>query len=240
MRRTRTKVLAGLLVLVSTVAVASAISSGGSGGGTVDVLGSLVGQTVVADSYRATTATGPAFYVDGILSCVLDLGPGARNCLGTNGSGDILLGPNDGGAGTEVRVGGSVSALNLNLTNGFLNLVNNAAITNPQPGKPVYVTEEEGLSINSTTPLKGRVAVAVTFDAAAISNNTCNPQAVTVTGAVVGDFAQVNANFALPTGVGIQGVRVTATDTVEVNFCNVTSGGSLDPASGSYLFLLER
>lgn len=232
-----------IIVLALASSAASAQPFPGSGGGgtsPADIQAALVGQAINADSYTATTTTGPGFSANAVLACALDLGPGSRNCLGTNLSGDILLGPNDGGAGTEVRVSGSVSALNLNLTNGFLNLVNNAAITNPQPGKPVYVTEEEGLVINNTTPIKAHLAVPVTFDSAAISNNTCNPQTVTVTGAATGDFVSVNANFALPTGVSIGNVRVTAANTVELTLCNVTTGGTLDPASGTYNFTLER
>lgn len=229
-------------LLGASLARAQTFPGGGGGGSTSpsDVLAALVGQDVSANTYTATATTGPGFSADAVLTCAFDLGPGGRNCLGTNLAGDVLLGPDDGGSGTEVRVSGSISALNLNLVNGNLNLVNNAVITNPQPGKPVAVVEEEGLSINGTTPLKGRLAVSVTFDSAAISNNDCNPQAVTVTGAALNDFVQVSANFALPKGVGLQGARVTAANTVELNICNNTSGGSLDPASGAYLFLLER
>lgn len=235
--QTRTKVLAGALVLVSTVAVASAISSGGSGGGTVDVLAALLGQNVSAASYTATATTGPAFFSSGDLVDAVRLGTGPRATIGTCNGGAVCIGPTTG-SDTGLYLSGFFVARSAQFTGELDMLGDNAYLRNNNG--PLRVNDTDGLVINGTTALKGRLAVAVTFDAAAISNNTCNPQAVTVTGAVVGDFAQVNANFALPTGVGIQGVRVTATDTVEVDFCNVTSGGSLDPASGSYLFLLER
>lgn len=236
------RVLFMTALLVAGAASAQTFPGGGGGDGAspASVTAALVGQNVNANSYTATTATGPGFSVDAVLACSFDLGPGGRNCLGTNGSGDILLGPNDGGAGTEVRISGTVSALNLNLTNGSLNLVNNASISNPQPGKPVYVTEEEGLTINNTTPLKGRVALAVTFDSASINNGTCLTQSVTVAGALTGDFVRVNADFALPDTVAIGNARVTASNTVALRLCNIDLALPADPASGPYNFVLER
>lgn len=226
-----------VLALGSGVAMASKIGAGGSGGGAVDVLAELVGKNVNANSYTATNTTGPGFQSTGERVDAVRLGSNPRATIGTCQSGAVCIGPDDLGFATRLFVWGTIGTQAVQVRDN-LDVLGNAAILNNDG--PVRILDTDGLIVNNTTPLKGRLAVAVTFDAAAISNNACNPQAVTVSGAQVGDFAQVNANFALPAGVGIQGVRVTASNTVEVNFCNVTSGGSLDPVSGSYLFLLER
>lgn len=234
----RTKILVGVLVLVATGAAASAISSGGNGGAAsaVDVLAALVGQNVNANSYAATATTGTAFQSTGDLVTAVRLGTAPRATIGTCSSGGVCIGPDDFGFTTKLYVWGDITTQTV-VARTFLDVQGSSYIINNDGA--VKVIDADGLVINSTTALKGRVAVAVTFDSASIAANGCNPQTVTVTGALANDFASVNANFALPSGVGIQGARVTATDTVEINLCNNTVG-ALDPASGSYLVKLER
>lgn len=83
------------------------------------------------------------------------------------------------------------------------------------------------------------VEVAVTADVAEIAASSCLATSVTVTGAAAADTIWANADFALPLGVLVGNVRSTAANSVELTLCNVTAG-SLDPASGSYRFRIER
>jgi hypothetical protein len=234
------RVLLLAALLLSGAASAQIFPGGGGGGGAVtptDVQAALVGQAISASSYTATTATSPGFQCSQDLEACIRLGTGLRATIGTCNGGAICIGPNSG-SDTGLYLSGFFVARSAQFTSEVDLLGDNAYLRNNSG--PLRINDTDGLVINATTPLKGRVAVAVTFDSAAISNNACNPQAVTVTGAVVNDFVSVNADFALPAGVGIQGARVTAADTVELNLCNNTTGGALDPASGSYLFKLER
>lgn len=235
----RTKVLAAVLVLVSGVAVASAISSGGSGGGgsAVDVLAELVGKNVSANSYTATATTGPAFFSTGDLVDAVKLGTGPRATIGTCNGGAVCVGPVSG-SDTGFYVSGFIVARSAQFTSEVDLLGDNAYLRNNSG--PVRVNDVDGLVVNGTTPLKGRVAVAVTFDSAAINNGTCLAQSLTVTGAVVGDAVGVNADFDLPDTVMIGNARVTATNTVALRMCNVDVALPKDPVSGTYNFVLER
>lgn len=235
-----------VLVLLSGVAVAGVFGGSGSGGAgaVVDVLSELVGKPVVASSYRATTAQGPGFFADGVLSCVLDLGAGPRNCLGTNVSGDILLGPDDGGAGTHVRIAGDVTAISATLVNGGLNLLNNAVIYNGQPGKPVAIQEEEGFRVNDGTPLKGEYALkGNVIDFPMVSNGSCSSLDYALPGAKVGDLVGVQAEFEFgddAPDVTVRGGRVPVDGTVRIRFCNSSPMTEENPPSGPYTIYLRR
>lgn len=208
------------------------------GGGGVCSLDSTT--EALAESYRATAVSGTGYQVDAVLACGVDLGPGARNCLGTNVGGDILLGPASGNT-TIVRVYGSEYITNILQVAAQVDIIGSSAhLANTFPSTAVKVTDADGFQINGTTAIKGWVQVAVTHDFGSINNNACVAESVTVTGAAVNDAAWGNANFALPLGVSVGNVRVTATNTVELTLCNVTAGGPLDPASGSYIFRLSR
>lgn len=234
-------------VLASTVAHGQRIRlTSPSTGGSCTLDGST---QAVATSYRATTTTGTAYQTDAVLECSFDTGPGARNCIGTNVAGDILLGPGSG-SGTTVRAfgkfigldfeGQNVTTTNVVTAGAALFLGTNASIQNNNSGKTVLVTDPEGLQINATTPIKGWVQAAVSVDFASISNGACLAQSVTVTGATAGDAVWANADFALPLGVSVGNVRVTAANTVELTLCNITAGGALDPAAGNFVFRLSR
>lgn len=235
-----------LLLALLTATPTSNVFPGGGGGGMCTLDGTQAG---IATSYRATTTSGTAFQTDAVLECSFDTGPGSRNCIGTNVSGEILLGPGSG-SGTMVRnfgdyVGLAITGQNLTATNvisytAALDQGNTGFMRNTNSGKPVLVTDTEGFNINSTTSIKGWVQLPVTLDFASIGNNACVTQSVAVAGAVTKDGVSVNADFALPLGVSIGNARVTAADTVELTLCNVTAGGALDPASGSYVFRLSR
>lgn len=241
MLRTRTKVLAGLLVLVSGVAVASAISSGGSGGAgaAVDVLAALVGKDVNANSYTATTSTGPAFYSTGDLVNAVRLGTAPRATIGVCNPGqpDVCIGPNDFGFTSKLVLWGDFTTQTI-VARTFLDVQGSAYIINN--AGPVMVTDTDGLVINNTTPIKGNVMARVTFDFPSITNNACSVQSVTVTGAALQDAVHANADFSLPADVSIGNARVTAANTVELKLCNHSSSGPQDPVSGAYVFEFRR
>lgn len=227
-----------LLALLSSLPAAAQVFPGG-GGGMCTLDGTQAG---VATSYRATATTGTAYQVDSVLECGYDTGPGTRNCIGTNVSGDILLGPGSGST-TIVRnfgdyIGLQITGSNVTASAAFI-LGNNAFLVNSTGVKPVLVTDSDGFQINGTTAIKGWVQATVTVDFASVGGGACVTQSVTVTGAAVGDAAWGNADFAIPLGVSVGNVRVTATNTVELTLCNVTAG-PLDPASGSFIFRLSR
>ena len=231
----------GAVVVLLTASVAGAAVFGGGGGGAgavVDVLAELLGENVSANSYTATTATGPGLQCNGNLASCVRLGSGTRAYLGTNSSGDILLGPDDGSNATGVRISGYVRALSAQFIGPVDLLADNAYLTNNAGVLRLY--DLDGISFNDTTPLKGRVALAVTFDSAAINNGTCLAQSVTVTGAALGDSVKVNADFELPDTVMIGNARVTAPNTVALRLCNVDVALAKDPVSGPYNFVLER
>lgn len=211
--------------------------SGGGGATPTDIQAALVGMAISASSYTATTATSPGFQCSQDLEACIRLGTGLRATIGTCNGGAVCVGPPTG-SDTGFYVSGFIVAQSAQIQ-GQLDLLGDNAFIRNNSG-PVRISDTDGLVINGTTPLKGRDLVSVTFDSAAISNNTCNAQSVTVPGTQATDFVEVNARFALPSGVGIQGVRATGANTVELNLCNNTAGGALDPASGTYLFKLER
>jgi hypothetical protein len=233
----RVALLALLLASAASAAQPFPYGRGASAPTPADVQAALVGRMISADSYTATTATGPAFTAANNLVNAIQLGTGPRATIGACQSGAICIGPDDLGFTTRLFVWGTIGTQMVQVRDS-LDVLGNAAIINNDG--PVRIGDTDGIVINGTTALKGRVAVSVTFDSAAISNNACNPQSVTVTGALAGDFVSVNANFALPTGVVLGNARVTSANTVELTLCNVTTGGTLDPASGPYLFKLER
>lgn len=217
--------------------------TGGSGGAATGGVCTLDGTAdAIAVRYRATATTGTAFQSDAVLECSFDTGPGARNCVGTNVSGEILLGPGSGNS-TVVRAFGDVNVIQLigsNVTASSAFILGTSAFLVNSSANPVRVTDADGLQINSTTAIKGWVQAAVAVDFASINNAECLTQSVTVTGAAVGDAAWGNADFALPLGVTVGNVRVTATNTVELTLCNVTLATPLNPASGNFIFRLSR
>jgi hypothetical protein len=236
----RTFLLATLLASAASAAQPFPYGRGASAPTPADVQAALVGRMISADSYTATTATGPAFIATNNLVNAIQLGTAPRATIGSCNATGICLGPNDGAISTMVYISGSLVSKSAQIQGPLDMLGVDAYLINNNGSDAVRVEDVDGFRINGTTPLKGRVAVSVTFDSAAISNNACNPQTVTVTGALAGDFVSVNANFALPTGVVIGNARVTSANAVELTLCNVTTGGTLDPASGPYLFKLER
>jgi hypothetical protein len=230
-----------LVALLASAAASAQIFPGNGGGGGVtptDVQAALVGQAINASSYTATSGT-TGFQCTGDPAVCLRYGTAPRATLGvcTAGSPDLCVGPNDFGFTSKLTVWGDITSQTL-VARTFIDLQGSAYLINNSGA--VTVTDADGLVINGTSAMKGVVRTAVTYDAAAITNNACSVQSVTVAGAAVGDTVSVSADFSLPQGVGIGNVRVTAANTVELTLCNVTTGGTLDPASGTYRFRMER
>lgn len=133
----------------------------GGGGGMCTLDGS---QSALATYYRSTDLTGTVagYSCDGVTPMCLDTGPGTRNAIGTNVSGDILLGP-ESGSGTTVRVYGTL--VTLTLQGQSLTLSAGATIPalqqssgthyaqNTATGYPWRVDDSEGLQVQCKTTL---------------------------------------------------------------------------------------
>lgn len=118
--------------------------------------------------YRATTTTGTAFQCDSVLASCMDLGPGARDYIGTNVSGEVVLGPASGNS-TVLRIFGTIYAVDISSVNvtssnvvsyaAALDQGNTAFMRNTNANKPVKVDDAEGLQITckSSLPTCGTV-----------------------------------------------------------------------------------
>lgn len=79
-----------------------------------------VNQSCVAEDFTASTGTGPGFAVSSQLTCAVDVGPGANDCFGTNGSGYVTL-----PAGAVLTVGSTLlQDAQVIIVNGYLTLSN--------------------------------------------------------------------------------------------------------------------
>lgn len=227
-------------------AVARAQFAAQNGVTTLEIIAALVGQTITAERYVATASSGTAYDTTSVLSCAVDLGPGANNCLGTDASGRNIIGA---GAGTaEVWIGDSGTLTmtengNVTNTNGAYNCRANCFLVNDFGTDPLRITDANGVTINATTAVKGILLVPVTIDVGSITQSTCDDVLATVAGVEANDTIFVTPNFDLTvTDVIIGNARVTNAGTDEVTFraCNVDAAAPQDPASGSYLFFVIR
>lgn len=223
-------VLLGLVMSNALLpAVARAQMAAQPGASVVDILAALVGQTVTAERYIATASTGTAYNVSSVLSCALDTGPGANNCIGTDASGRVILAA---GAGTgEVWIGESASITMtengvLINTNGAFICRGGCVITNDFSTDPVRITDPHGMSINATTSVKGILLASVTIDVAQIDPQKCDDVTATVAGVEANDTVYITNNFdPVATEVIFTDPRVTnaATDQVTFRACNILS-----------------
>lgn len=193
----------------------------------------------IAKTYTATATSGTAFQCTGDPETCLRVGTHPRATIGPceDGSPDICFGPNDFGFTSKGRLWGDFTAQTF-VARTLIDIQGPGSYLTNNNG-PLNLFDSDGIVINNTTALKGRVAASVTFDSAAIGANTCNPQTITVAGAALHDHTGVTADFQLPVGVSLNGGRVTEANTVELNLCNST-GGSLNPDSGPFLVELTR
>lgn len=225
------------LALGATVAFSPSATSGPFGGSEPATCGA--GLDCSSDTYTATASSGSGYACNSALATCVDLGPGANNGIGTNASGHILLGP-ENGTSTIVKVNDTVTieAGSAQFTNMDVKINNNACLVDPT--NDVDVCDADGITINDTTPIKGILVVAVTIDIPAIAA-ACDEITTTVAGVNANDAVFITPDFDMTVEVQVANARVTNAVTDEVKFlaCD-PSGGGLDPASGSYLFLVMR
>lgn len=224
-------------------AVARAQFAASAGVSVADVLAALVGQPVSAERYVATASTGTGFACNSALGSCIDLGPGTANFIGTNGSGDVLIG--DSGVNPVVRLGassvftGNGSWAN---TNGAIDCDGGCMVRNNAAA--LHLVSTSGVEFNSgSTPVKASFVIAKTIDIGSIAQSSCDNVVTTLAGLNADDLILVTPNFDLAVDdVIIGNARVTNAGTDEVTFraCNVSAGGAQDPASGSYLFFIWR
>lgn len=118
--------------------------------------GCNVNMSCVADNFTATTATGPGYACNSALASCVDLGPGSCNSLGTNGSGNIIMGGT--ACSPTILIGGggniSITGSNIFLTNAGFDAGNNSTIMNTTSGKAVLFNDADGIRLTpySATP----------------------------------------------------------------------------------------
>ncbi|MHC4300942.1 MAG: hypothetical protein ACYS7Y_27015 [Planctomycetota bacterium] len=92
--------------------------------------------------------------------------------------------------------------------------------------------------VNTISAFQNVDVYSVVFDAASCASATQVEQAITVTGVAAGDYVLAVIPPA-DLGVGLGQAYVSAANTIEVPFINATVG-AVDPASGTYLFVVAR
>lgn len=199
------------------------------------------GLACSSSTYTATDATGPSFACSGTPTQCVDLGTGANNQLCTDVDGHVVVGC---GAGQPVVEVGTNVTLEGNgyvrVVNGFIEASLNTEITDPF-ASPVDVVDTDGFRINSTSAVKGVVLAAVTINIGSIAANTCSDVTATVTGVEANDKVFITRDHASTANFSVSDAYVTNAGTDEVTFraCN-PSVGAVDPASGSFLFMVVR
>jgi hypothetical protein len=243
-----TRVVKGMAAVAMVTALGVGVTLGfvgspfGSGNGGTPPAGCGEDESCAAVSYEATAVAGSGFTCTAALASCLDPGPGALNDIGTNGSGDILLGSGN----VTVRVGGDSGSIvmtgngSLTNTNGAINCDSGCQIRDSGNGVlPVNTTG--GVSFNGTSAMTGFTFLAATVDVGNITAQTCLDVTTTIAGVEANDGVYVTRNFASTANYAVSDAYVTNAGTDEVTFraCNGT-GGDINPASGSYLFWVVR
>jgi hypothetical protein len=112
--------LVGSNVVLPAVARAQFVAS--SGASATQVLAALVGQNLSVNKLTATASSGTAVAATSQLACAVDFGPGAADCIGTNGSGYITA---DSNAVFDV---GTSRVQNDQVTTVYLTMINGGTI----------------------------------------------------------------------------------------------------------------
>jgi hypothetical protein len=137
-----------VLALFPTLALAQFSSNRGATCG--------VNLSCVSDTFTATTTTGSGFACNSALASCVDLGPGSCNSLGTNGSGNIVMGGT--ACSPTILIGGggniTITGSNITMVNAGLDAGNNTTIMNTTSGKPVLFNDADGIRLTpySATP----------------------------------------------------------------------------------------
>jgi hypothetical protein len=245
MTLTAKRMLSASLMLGLTGAGAAALSVfmalAGPFGGSDPPSSCGVNLSCVSDDFTADDATGSGFACSAALAECFDPGPGTCNEVGTNGSGEIILGGTD--CNPTIRWGDSsvISGSSWTNTNGAINCEANCQIRDSGNGTlPINTTG--GVVFNGTTPISGFLLVPVVIDIASIAASACDDVTATVSGVEANDYVHVTPNFSLVVdNVLVGNARVTNAGTDEVTFraCNVSLLAE-DPDSGSFLFWVVR
>jgi hypothetical protein len=223
-----------------------------------DILAALVGQDISADSYTATASSGSGFLCSSALAECVDLGPGAANTIGTNGSAEILIGNSNA---VIARFGDStlVQSGQITLTNGALT-VNGSVIRNLSTGA-VFVDDPEGLEITpqASTPscaasnagtfstltstgapfycdgtaarqLVTQTSWSSSLDFAAFANQVCQTITFTATGAVKDEAVALGGCGSVFGGDTdlTCEASITANDEAAVRLCCIEAAGCAD------------
>jgi len=198
------------------------------------------GADCSAETFSSSATSGSGFTCNAELAECVDIGPGTCNEIGTNPSGDIILGGTD--CNPTIRWGDSsvISGSSWMNINGAINCESGCQIRDSGNGTlPINTTG--GVVFNSTTPIVGFLLVPVTIDLGVVTG-ACDDVTATVAGVETNDAVFVTPNFNLNAAdINIGQARVTNAGTDEVTFrvCDIGGGGE-NPDSGSFLFWVVR
>jgi hypothetical protein len=151
-KRATSLLLAGSLALgvgASVFLAHPAVSNSFSGSEPPAAVTCGEGLDCTSDTFTAADVTGPGFACNSALGSCFDTGPGACNSVGTDGSGNLVLGGT--ACSPTIEIGGTgnitVTGTTLTIANGGLDMNNNATIVNTGANKPVWVNDTDGLYI---------------------------------------------------------------------------------------------
>lgn len=195
------------------------------------------GLTCSSDSFTGTSATGPAVAVSSQLTCAVDLGPGAADCIGTNGSGYVKFSDS-----AVIDVGSTrIQSSQVVVTGGAITCDAACEIRDSANGTlPINTTG--GIIFNGTTPMIGFLLVDVVVDITLIAPSSCLDMMATVAGVEANDGVFVTTTTTTgEADVSVGDAHVTNAGTDEVTFraCNAATGAE-DPASATYRFWVVR
>lgn len=119
-------------------------------------------QSGIATYFRATTTTATGYQCDAVLTKCVDFGPCVDCFVGTNVSGEIVFGRTGftagvwrfwGTAHASQYSATNITATNVLTYNAALDQGTNAFMRNENAGKPVLVSDPEGLRVSTSTSL---------------------------------------------------------------------------------------
>jgi hypothetical protein len=173
------------------------------------------------ESSAANGSDGLKFITNGAR---LHLGTGTTDYLYSNGAN--IIAPGDFIVNGSIRLDSRVGIDNY--------------FTNDYVGSPVLMTDDDGLSLNGSTPITHHYLGTATLDFGSIAASSASTLTATISGALSGDWVGVTADCALTSTTFVSKARVTATDTVSITLYNGNPGGADDPPSCSFIINVER
>jgi hypothetical protein len=186
--------------------------------------------------FAATASSGNGFSCTAALAECFDPGPGTCNEIGTNGSGQLVLGGTDCNPdivwGDSSRIQGNTWTN----TNGAIVCNNGCFLVNQTGTEPVKITDAHGIAINGGTAITKHLHTSASLNFGSIAAGATASLTVTMTGARDGEGEQVNvtADCALEADIGVDHWYVSDADTVTVRVRN-HGAGAVDPAACTYV-----